>query len=46
MGLGFMGRPFCEAKLLGFAYDYEQDAHTRVPPTDVDAALASPTCTA
>jgi amidase len=44
MGLGFMGRPYAEPTLLGYAYDYEQDAHARVPPTDVNPQLASSTC--
>jgi amidase len=44
MGLGFLGRPYSEAKLLSYAYDYEQDAHARVPPTDVDAPLVAAAC--
>ena len=44
MGLGFMGRPYSEAKLLGYAYDYEQATHARVPPTDVNPQLASTAC--
>ncbi|MDX6664769.1 MAG: amidase [Solirubrobacteraceae bacterium] len=40
---GFMGRPFSEAKLLAYAYDYEQDTHTRVLPTALNSSL-TPAC--
>jgi amidase len=42
--IGFMGRPYSEAKLLSYAYDYEQDAHVRVPPTDLNSRLGTPVC--
>ena len=29
----FLGKPFSEAELLAFAYDYEQATHLRVEPT-------------
>jgi amidase len=32
LGLSFFGRPFSEAKLLGYAYAYEQRTHLRTPP--------------
>jgi amidase len=31
--ISFMGRPFTEPRLLGFAYDFEQATHARVLPT-------------
>lgn len=43
MGIGFMGRPFSEAKLLAYAYDYEQDAQARQLPTALNNALI-PVC--
>lgn len=42
--LAFMGRPYSEAKLLSYAYDYEQDAKVRVPPTDLNPDLGTPAC--
>jgi amidase len=33
IGLTFMGTAFSEAKLLAYAYAYEQAGHDRVPPT-------------
>ena len=42
--LAFMGRPYSEAKLLSYAYDYEQDAKVRVPPTDLNPSLGTPAC--
>ena len=36
-GLEFLGRPWSEARLLGFAYAYEQATHHRRPPTTVPA---------
>ncbi|MEN3343137.1 MAG: amidase [Actinomycetota bacterium] len=32
VGVTFMGGRWAEPKLLGFAYDYEQATHVRVPP--------------
>jgi amidase len=32
MGITFIGRRWAESKLIGFAYDYEQATHIRVPP--------------
>lgn len=40
-GLSFAGAPFTEAKLLGFAYDYEQATLKRVPPTVLNPVLAA-----
>ena len=37
VGLELLGTPFSEAALLGYAYDYEQATHHRVPPTSVPA---------
>jgi amidase len=42
--LAIMGRPYSEAKLLSYAYDYEQDAQVRVPPTDINSNLGTPSC--
>jgi amidase len=36
-GLEFLGRPWTEGRLLGFAYAYEQATHHRRPPTTVPA---------
>jgi Asp-tRNA(Asn)/Glu-tRNA(Gln) amidotransferase A subunit family amidase len=36
-GLEFLGRPWSEGKLLGFAYAYEQATHHRRPPMTVPA---------
>ena len=32
VGMSFVGRPFSEAKLLGYAYAFEQATHHRKPP--------------
>ena len=32
MGLSFVGRPYSEAKLLAYAFAYEQATHLRTPP--------------
>ena len=32
LGITFIGGPWAEKKLIGFAYDYEQATHIRVPP--------------
>ena len=45
-GLGFLGPAYSEAELLGYAYAYEQDAHARVPPTDINPALRPASCSA
>ncbi len=37
IGLEFLGRPFTEPQLLGFAYAYEQATHRRRPPTTTPA---------
>ena len=42
--VAFMGRPYSEAGLIGYAYDYEQDAKVRVPPTDLNSSLGTPVC--
>ncbi|MFL5725173.1 MAG: amidase family protein [Chloroflexota bacterium] len=33
IGIGFIGGRWSEPQLLGYAYDYEQATHVRVPPT-------------
>src|SRR4051812_17768962 len=38
--LAFMGRPFSEAKLLSYAYDYEQDAKARKTPQELNSTLS------
>ena len=32
LGITFIGRRWAEPKLIGYAYDYEQATHVRVPP--------------
>ena len=32
LGITFIGGRWAEAKLIGYAYDYEQATHIRVPP--------------
>jgi amidase len=46
VGLSFLGPMNSEAGLLGYAYAYEQDAHVRVPPTDVNPELVPGACAA
>jgi amidase len=46
VGLSFLGRADTEADLLAYAYAFEQDAHVRVPPTDVNPELVPGTCAA
>ena len=38
MGLSFFARPFAEAKLLGYAFAYEQATHLRTLPRFVATA--------
>jgi amidase len=45
-GLGFLGGAFTEAKLLGYAYAYEQASHTRTVPNDLNAKLEATSCAA
>lgn len=40
MGLSFFGRAFTEAKLLGYAFAYEQATHLRAPPRFLPTAGA------
>ncbi len=40
-GLSFAGAPFTEAKLLSYAYAYEQATRKRIPPTVLNPALAA-----
>src|SRR3954447_21516542 len=44
-GLGFLGGAYTEAKLLGYAYAYEQDAHARAVPNDLNHKLEATSCT-
>src|SRR3954447_2728254 len=37
--IGFMGRPYTEAKLLSYAYDFEQDAQVRKLPQELNPSL-------
>ena len=32
MGIAFMGRPYDEGRIIGYAYDYEQATTMRHPP--------------
>jgi amidase len=43
-GLSFLGPAYAEAKLLGYAYAYEQVSRRRVPPTSVNTDLLPPRC--
>jgi amidase len=43
-GIGFLGPAYSEPALLGFAYAYEQDAHARVAPDTVNAAVGAVPC--
>lgn len=45
-GIGFLGRAYEEPRLLGYAYAYEQDAHARVPPNQVNPKLEQGPCPA
>ncbi len=38
-GLSFLGPAYDEAKLLGYAYAYEQVSHRRVPPTTMNTDI-------
>ena len=44
VGLGFMGKAFTEAQLLGFAYAFEQASRARVAPTAINPDLAPGRC--
>ncbi|MFN8423770.1 MAG: amidase family protein [Anaerolineae bacterium] len=39
VGITLLAGPFTEARLLGFAYDYEQAAAVRRPPSEVNPSL-------
>jgi amidase len=43
-GLGFLGDADTEAKLIGYAYDYEQASHVRVAPNELNAKLTPAGC--
>ncbi|MDQ1684082.1 MAG: amidase [Frankiaceae bacterium] len=43
-GLAFTGTAFSEAKLLGYAYAYEQASRRRVPPTVINPDLYPKSC--
>jgi Asp-tRNA(Asn)/Glu-tRNA(Gln) amidotransferase A subunit family amidase len=43
VGLEFLGRPFTESMLLGYAFAFEQDTHHRRPPPRMPA-LATQRC--
>lgn len=45
-GISFFGPAWSEAKLLGYAYAYEQGTHQRVPPTALNAKLLDGVCDA
>ncbi|HUR60826.1 MAG TPA: amidase family protein [Candidatus Thermoplasmatota archaeon] len=44
-GLSFFGPAWSEAKLLSYAYAYEQQSHARVPPTTITETLLKGVCT-
>jgi amidase len=39
--LSFLGTAYSEARLISYAYDYEQATNLRIPPTEIDAWLPS-----
>jgi amidase len=43
-GLSFFGPAWSEARLLGYAYAYEQASHRRVPPTALSPDLVAGAC--
>jgi amidase len=43
-GLGFLAGADTEAKLIAYAYDYEQASHARVVPNDLNAKLTAAGC--
>ena len=43
-GISFFGLPWSEAKLLSYAYAYEQQSHAREPPTQVTPSLLKGVC--
>jgi amidase len=43
-GLSFFGQAWTEAKLLGYAYAFEQGTHARRPPTELDPGLLKGVC--
>ncbi|MEA3199415.1 MAG: amidase [Thermoplasmata archaeon] len=45
-GVSFFGPAWSEAKLLGYAYAYEQQSHRRLPPTTVTPGLLDGVCKA
>ncbi|MHB8605204.1 MAG: amidase family protein [Thermoplasmatota archaeon] len=45
-GVSFFGPAWSEAKLLSYAYAYEQASHRRVPPTVVNPTLLTGVCPA
>jgi amidase len=44
VGLAFTGEALSEAKLLGYAYAYEQVSHKRIPPTTLNTSLYPSSC--
>ncbi|HUR68081.1 MAG TPA: amidase family protein [Candidatus Thermoplasmatota archaeon] len=43
-GISFFGPAWSEARLLGYAYAYEQASHRRLPPTSVNPSLLDGVC--
>jgi len=43
-GISFFGRGWSEARLLAYAYAYEQQSHRRLPPTMVNPTLTRGVC--
>jgi amidase len=39
--ISFLGTAYSEARLISYAYDYEQATNLRVPPTELDSYLPS-----
>ena len=42
--ISFLGATWSEARLLGYAFAYEQATHHRIPPTEANAALTEAGC--
>jgi hypothetical protein len=46
IGVSFIGGRWSEPQLIGFAYDFEQATHVRVPPTFIPSIGPDPVAAA
>src|SRR4051812_29789010 len=46
MAISFMGTKYADARLLGYAYAFEQATKARRPPTDINKSLRPKSCSA